>query len=233
VVGHEVLRGAKSVAVQFRYAFVCDDEGVKVFDVTELSDPQFVHSVEMHHASSIYLARTYAYVAAGPQGLVILDITNPTEAYVDQVYNANGLINDAHDVKLGITNVSQFAYVADGKNGLRVVQLTSPEIPGNDGFSPRPNPCLVATRKLPKGGHALCVSRGMDRDRAVDESGNQIAVFGRVGARPLNRQEVLRMTRKPDGGLLQVSDDPFDRRVYEFPAEARQKVDREDVPLGR
>jgi hypothetical protein len=193
---------------------VCDDEGVKVFDVTELSDPQFVHSVEMHHASSIYLARTYAYVAAGPQGLVILDITNPTEAYVDQVYNANGLINDAHDVKLGITNVSQFAYVADGKNGLRVVQLTSPEIPGNDGFSPRPNPCLVATRKLPKGGHALCVSRGMDRDRAVDESGNQIAVFGRVGARPLNRQEVLRMTRKPDGGLLQVSDDPFDRGQY-------------------
>jgi hypothetical protein len=73
----------------------------------------------------------------------------------------------------------------------------------------------------------------MDRDRAVDESGNQIAVFGRVGARPLNRQEVLRMTRKPNGGLLQVSDDPFDRRVYEFPAEARQKVDRDDVPLGR
>jgi hypothetical protein len=44
---------------------------------------------------------------------------------------------------------------------------------------------------------------------------------------------VLRMTRKPNGGLLQVSDDPFDRRVYEFPAEARQKVDRDDVPLGR
>jgi hypothetical protein len=29
----------------------------------------------------------------------------------------------------------------------------------------------------------------MDRDRAVDESGNQIAVFSRVGARPLNRVE--------------------------------------------
>ena len=49
------------------------------------------------------------------------------------------------DVKLGITYVSEFAYLADGKNGLRVVQLTSPETPGNDGFSPRPTPQLIAT----------------------------------------------------------------------------------------
>ena len=217
VIGHETLHHPHAVAVQFRYAFVCDSEGVKVFDVTELAKPKYVHTVELEDAHSIYLARTYAYVAAGHQGLVILDITKPEEAYIDQIYNAHGEINDAHDVKLGITNVSQFAYVADGKNGLRVIQLTSPELHGNDGFSPRPNPCLIATRKLPKGGHALCVSRGVDRDRAVDESGNQIAVFGRVGARPLNREEVQRMTRKPDGSIFQVSDDPFDTRVYRFP----------------
>lgn len=218
VVGHEVLHHPHAVAVQFRYAFVCDQDGVKVFDVTELSEPVHVHTVELHDAHSIYLARTYAYVAAGHQGLAILNIANPTQAYIDQIYDADGEINDAHDVKLGITNVSQFAYVADGKNGLRVVQLTSPELHGNDGFSPRPNPRLIATRKLPKEGHALCISRGIDRDRAVDESGNQIAVFGRVGARPLNRQEVLRMTRKPDGSIFQVSDDPFDQRVYQFPS---------------
>jgi hypothetical protein len=222
VVGNDVLKEPHSVAVQFRYAFVCDHEGVKVFDVTEPGYPQFAHEVPLHEAHNIYLARTYAYVAAGKQGLVILDITQPTAAFIDQVYTANGEINDAHDVKLGITNVSQFAYVADGKNGLRVVQLTSPETHGNDGFSPRPNPCLVATRKLPKGGHALCVSRGIDRDRAVDESGNQIAVFGRIGARPLNREEVFKMHRRPDGSLYQVSDDPFDSRVYEFPTQIQR-----------
>ena len=222
VVGHEVLHHPHAVAVQFRYAFVCDEEGVKVFDVTELSAPMHVHTVELHDAHSIYLARTYAYVAAGHQGLAILNIANPTQAHIDQIYDADGEINDAHDVKLGITNVSQFAYIADGKNGLRVVQLTSPELHGNDGFSPRPNPKLIATRKLPKEGHALCISRGIDRDRAVDESGNQIAVFGRVGARPLNRQEVLRMTRKPDGSVFQVSDDPFDQRVYQFPSTIRK-----------
>ena len=222
VVGHDVLHHPHAVAVQFRYAFVCDQDGVKVFDVTELSAPVHVHTVELHDAHSIYLARTYAYVAAGHQGLAILNIANPTQAHIDQIYDADGEINDAHDVKLGITNVSQFAYVADGKNGLRVVQLTSPELHGNDGFSPRPNPKLIATRKLPKEGHALCISRGIDRDRAVDESGNQIAVFGRVGARPLNRQEVSRMTRRPDGSIFQVSDDPFDQRVYQFPSTIRK-----------
>ena len=221
VVGNEVLHHPKSVAVQFRYAFVCDEEGVKVLDATELAFPQHVHTVPLDEANSIYLGRTYAYVAGGKEGLVILDITNPELAFIDQIYNAGGRINDAHDVKLGITNVSQFAYVADGKNGLRVLQLTSPELPGNDGFSPRPNPCLIATRKLPKNGHALCVSRGVDRDRAVDESGNQIAVFGRVGARPLNKEESTRMHRRKDGSLFQVSDDPFDPRTYQFPVELR------------
>ena len=43
-------------------------------------------------------------------------------------------------------NASMFALVADGRNGLRVVQLISPDtVPGAQGFSPRPNPKLIAT----------------------------------------------------------------------------------------
>ncbi len=203
-----------AVSAQFRYAFVTDKEGVAVLDITEPAHPVLVHRVHLEHAHGIYLARTYAYVAAGEHGLAILDITSPTAAFVDQVYNAGGAINDAHDVQLGITNASLFAYVADGKNGLRVIQLTSPDLPGNDGFSPRPAPCLVATRKLPKHGHALAISRGIDRDRAVDESGNQIAVFGRIGARPLNKQEAQKLFRRPDGQLWWTTDNIYDRRIY-------------------
>ena len=101
-------------------------------------------------------------------------------------------------------------YLADGSNGMRVVQLTSAETPGNDGFSPRPTPQLVASYALPKGGHALSISKGLDRDRAVDESGNQIAVFGRVGARPLNRQEQGTRYQR-NGRVWKVSDNPFDK----------------------
>jgi hypothetical protein len=36
------------------------------------------------------------------------------------------------------------------------------------------------------------MSKGLDRDRAVDETGHQIAIFGRLGSRPFNRQEMER-----------------------------------------
>jgi len=98
-----------------------------------------------------------------------------------------------------MTNVSLFAYVADGRNGLRVVQLTSPEdTPGHYGFSPKPTPRLIATHHTR--GEALAVSEGLDRDRAADESGNQLSVFGRRGARPFNLGEMQRMYLKAVGG---------------------------------
>ncbi|MFY9556382.1 MAG: hypothetical protein WAV47_16840, partial [Blastocatellia bacterium] len=180
------------------------EDGVKVIDVTDPDQARVVEgaAVPLAEANNIYLVRTYAYVAAGKQGLVILDIEQPERPRIDQVFNAGGAINDARDVKVGMTNVSLFAYIADGHNGLRVVQLTSPEsTPGNDGFSPRPNPELIATRHthLP----ALAISKGLDRDRAVDESGNQLSVFGRRGARPLNFMEMVRMY-KIDGKLFTV-----------------------------
>lgn len=215
VVGEPAIHHGHAVATQFRYAFVTDEAGVVVLDISDPARPRPVHHVEFADAHGIYLARTYAYVAAGKQGLVVLDISRPEATVIDQIYDAGGKINDAHDVQLGITNVSQFAYVADGKNGLRVIQLTGPEVHGNDGFSPRPAPNLIATYPIPKDGHALAISRGIDRDRAVDESGNQIAVFNRVGARPLNPTEVNRMHRRPDGTTYVTSDDIFDPRIYD------------------
>lgn len=214
VVEEHELEHPHAIAVQLHYAFVTDAQGVKVLDISEPAHPHVVHEVVVPDAHGIYVARTYAYVAAGKHGLAILDVTNPTAAHVDQVFDAGGCLNDAEDVQLGITNVSLFAYVADGKNGLRVVQLTSPELPGNDGFSPRPSPRLIATYKLPKQGHAVAISRGMDRDRAVDESGHQISVFGRVGARPLNKEEVSRMFERPDGQPWYTSDDIWDASIY-------------------
>lgn len=199
------LRGARAVQVQFRYAFVCDAEGVKVLDVTNPAQARLLPGAEVkvEDAHNLYLVRTYAYVAAGNQGLVILDIENPEKPRLDQTFNANGAINDAHDVKVGMTNVSLFAYIADGHNGLRVVQLTSPEeTPGHYGFSPRPTPRLIATGHTI--GPALAISEGIDRDRAVDESGNQLAVFGRRGARPFNYDEMMRLFAWKKGELWQL-----------------------------
>jgi hypothetical protein len=183
-----------------------------------------VATLDIKDVHNLYVARTYAYVAAGKQGLVIVDVENPEAPFVDQIYDAEGEIGDLHDVKLGITNASVFAYLADGEHGMHVLQLTSADTPGTSGFSPRPTPCLIATRKLAKG-EALAISEGLDRDRAVDESGNQIAVFGRVGARPLNFEEQQKLYLHDDE-LWRVSDDPQFYKQKNAKGFAAPKFDR-------
>ncbi len=194
------LKHPRSIAIQFRYAFVVDDEGLKVIDVTVPAQASLVDGafVSLEDAHDVYVARTYAYVANGKHGVAIVDVEQPERLRLDQIYNAGGALNDVHQVKIAMTNASLFAYVADGKNGLRILQLTSPEtMPEYAGFSPRPRPELIATFKTK--GEALAVSKGLDRDRAVDESGNQVSVFGRRGARPFTLDEMLRMLRTNDG----------------------------------
>jgi hypothetical protein len=83
--------------------------------------------------------------------------------------------------------------------------ISSQDSPNHYGFSPRPTPKLIASYRTH--GPALAISKGTDRDRAVDESGNQLAVFGRRGARPFNREEMERLYLR-DGKLYAVSDEP-------------------------
>ncbi|MGZ8347927.1 MAG: hypothetical protein ACXWUP_12530, partial [Allosphingosinicella sp.] len=104
----------------------------------------------------------------------------------------DGRMNDVEDVVVGSTNASLFAYVADGRNGVKVLQLTSFATTSQVyGFSPQPVPELIAWARTQS--PALAMSKGLDRDRAVDETGGQIAVFGRLGSRPFNRQEMERL----------------------------------------
>ena len=271
-----ILNDPRAIAIQFRYAFVVDREGLKVLDVTNLANPRPVAQsaksdvaviptgatglflsrvfcapgcgvegpwldssiphfdeiastvrpsgaalfalsakgaglgaaqpeskpsstasnytlIPLQDARNIYVARTYAYISAGKQGLAIIDVENPAQPKLDQFFTANGQLSDVNDVKIGMVAASAFAFVADGKNGLRVLQILSPwDDPAHfSGFSPRPTPKLIATARTK--GPALAISKGIDRDRAVDESGNQLAVFGRRGARPLNAAESQRL----------------------------------------
>ncbi len=207
-IGAPLLLDPRGIAIQFRYAFVVDREGLKVLDVTALDQPKVVPEarVPLEDARNLYVARTYAYVAAGRQGIAVIDVERPEKPKLDQLFNANGRMNDSNDVKLGMVSSSLFAYVADGKNGLQVVQLFSPvDNPAFSGFSPRPTPKWIAGYRTR--GPALAVSKGIDRDRAVDESGNQLAVFGRRGARPFNREEMDGMYLR-NGKVFRVTDDP-------------------------
>jgi hypothetical protein len=202
------LADARASAIQFRYLWVTDAEGVKLFDVTDLRNPVAVPSgtVPLADARRLYVARTYAYIAAKRDGLVILNVTNPTAPQVYRQETFGGTMTDVEDVVVGSTNASLFAYVADGVNGMKVLQLTSPDSQRNFyGFSPAPMPELIAWAHTPS--PAIAMSKGLDRDRAVDETGGQIAVFGRLGSRPFTRPEMERLFLTRGGVPWKVSDE--------------------------
>jgi len=202
------MNDPRATALQFRYLFVTDADGLKVFDATDPAAlaPVPGAMVPLVDGQRIYLARTYAYVAAGSEGLAIVNIKNPAEPRLHSKFTAEGRMNDARDVILGSTNASLFAYVADGKNGLKVVQLTSPDSqPRYYGFSPEPKPELIAWRKTDW--PALALSKGLDRDRAVDETGGQIAIFGRLGSRPFTQVEMEKLYLNEQGKPWMVTDE--------------------------
>ena len=207
-IGAPYLDDPRGVAIQFRYAFVVDRAGLKVLDITDMANPVPVKDalVPLADARNLYVARTYAYVAAGKQGIAIVNVEAPERPRLDQMFDAGGKLNDSNDIKIGMVSSSQFAFVADGQNGLQVVQLFSPQAtPNFYGFAPKPVPKLIASYKTK--GPALAISRGIDRDRAVDESGNQLTVFGRRGSRPFNAEEMKRLYMK-NGQLFTVTNDP-------------------------
>ncbi len=208
------LDDGRSVFQQFRYLFVTDGEGLKVIDITNPSRPSLVpdNTVPLEDAHKVFVARTYAYVAAGKEGLVIVDVTRPLEMKYHS--SVTGDISDARDVVVASTNASLFAYVADGADGLKVVQLTSPESqPRYYGFSPEPVPEVIARyrTKYP----AIGLSRGLERDRAVDETGGQVAVFSRVGSGPLSQSDMQHLYLNEKGEPWFVSDEPEEGSVVE------------------
>jgi hypothetical protein len=194
------LRDGRASALQFRYLFVTDADGLRSIDVTDPKHPRIIEGsrVALSDAQRVYVARTYAYVAAGREGLAIVDVERPENMRLAQLFDAGGELKDVHDVVVASTNASLFAYLADGTEGLKVIQLTSPSTqPKFYGFSPEPKPELIAGFRTRSA--ALALSKGLDRDRAVDETGHQIAVFGRRGAGPFSLEEMRKLYLDVDG----------------------------------
>lgn len=217
------LNNGHSVAQQFRYLFVTDADGLKVVDITQPTEPKLTDNnvIPLTNGYRIHLARTYAYVAAGDAGVAIVDIKQPEKMRLLQTFNANGQLRDSRDVTVATTNATLFAYVADGNGGLKILQLTSPDSqPKFYGFSPEPKPELIAS--YPTKSAALSLSRGLERDRGVDETGGQVAVFGRRGSRPFNGEEMRKLYLNDKGEPWYVTDQPEEETAQHAEAKASQ-----------
>ena len=95
-VGAPEVNSPRAITIQFRYAFVCDADGVKVLDVTFPENMSLVPGagVQLPEALDIYVARTYGYVAAGKQGLVILDLEKPHTPQIEKIWSADGQLDE-------------------------------------------------------------------------------------------------------------------------------------------
>lgn len=201
------LNNGHSVAQQFRYLFVTDADGFKVIDITQPNKPTLIENsfVALADAQRLHLARTFAYVANGEEGIAIIDIKHAEKPKLVQMFNADGGLVDSRDVTVASTNASLFAYVADGVGGIKVLQLTAPDSqPKFYGYSPAPVPQLIASYKTASPANSL--SRGLERDRGVDETGGQVAVFGRLGSRPFTLTEMQKLYLGVDGKPWFVED---------------------------
>ncbi|MEW6379923.1 MAG: Ig-like domain-containing protein [bacterium] len=129
------------------YLFIADGvEGLKAVDLTglELETASYPTTNDIYQtdtsgtATGLDVVRfgstLYAFVADGPQGLKIFDVTNPTSMPTDDSARtgavtaftyATGYSGYAYDVKLFGTT----AFIANGQNGVQVVDVSDPANP--------------------------------------------------------------------------------------------------------
>ena len=82
-------------------------------------------------AKNVAVSGSYAYVADGANGLVILNITDPKNPVLAGSYDTDGTAND-------VAVSGNYAYVADGLNGLAIINITNKTAPWRAGWTNTP-----------------------------------------------------------------------------------------------
>lgn len=123
------LKNPRKLAVQFLYAFVTDDDGVKTIDLSDPVNPRVIpeSTIPLADAHGLYAARTYLYVAAGAEGLAIIDIKNPAAPRLHEKFTAGGALSDTRALQIGSIAASMFALVADGKTACACSSSSHPK----------------------------------------------------------------------------------------------------------
>jgi hypothetical protein len=92
-------------------------------DISDVANPDQIGGLLLHvtiHA--VALEGSYAYLAAGSRGLLLVDVADPNEPKVLQRFDTPGKARDVL-VREGMV------FLADGREGLRVINVSNPERP--------------------------------------------------------------------------------------------------------
>jgi hypothetical protein len=112
------------VAVAGDLTFVADNNyGLKVYDSSDLSDPQLVGTFgAVGHTSGIVVAGDHAFLSDNDLGLQVIDVSDPGSP---ALLGALGTTGDAR----GLAVDGDFVFVADGPSGLQIIDVGTPSSP--------------------------------------------------------------------------------------------------------
>ncbi len=110
---------AYDVAVVGNYAYLGQGQDLVVLDMTDVSNPSEVGRVITPSlVTGIAVSGNYAYVASHENGLMIVNITDPSSPTLVGSYGTG----TAEDVAVS----GNYAYVADGESGLIIIDVNNP-----------------------------------------------------------------------------------------------------------
>jgi len=116
---------SNEVCISGSYAYVTDDKGLWIIDVSDQSFPREVG--RCYTTTPVYdisLSGSYAYTTTRTSGLVVFDISDPSNPGIAASLNLPLL---SHHYGLDISG--HYCYVANGYYGLKVVDISNPLLP--------------------------------------------------------------------------------------------------------
>jgi hypothetical protein len=114
---------AHGVTVAGYMAYVADNYGLQIIDISDPRDPQIIGSViTPGSAHGVSITGDRAYVAAGYTGLQVIAISDPRDPQIV------GSVTTP-DYARGISVAGHMAYVADDDSGLQVIDISDPRDP--------------------------------------------------------------------------------------------------------
>jgi len=133
-----IPKGVSAVYVSGNFAYVATGDGLRIIDVSDLTNPVEIRSYETSHASHIqdvFVSGQYAYLAAGhvvvdilvsgqyaqlsaDGGVQVVDISNPTDPI--EIYT----LPTPGEAK-GLFVSGEYVYVADGTTGLLILRFVA------------------------------------------------------------------------------------------------------------
>ena len=89
-----ISENAWAVRLKDGYAYIADELIVKIYDISNSSDPVFINQIETSNAiKDIALTQSFMYVALGSDGVDIYDLSNLESPIFLDNYNTNTLAN--------------------------------------------------------------------------------------------------------------------------------------------